>query len=78
MNLARSDISEQKLLCKTRVPHRSLDQEVQCENANAGGHKTAPEYGCGVEGRALLYCEQQAPDRRGECCCDTCQNHTPL
>lgn len=65
-------------LCKRKASHRSLDKEVQCEDADAGGHKAAPEYGCGVERSALLYGEEQAPNWRCECCCDTCQRHTSL
>lgn len=38
--------------------YRCLDQEVQREDADAGGHKAAPKDGCGVERRALFYGEQ--------------------
>lgn len=64
---------------KKSGPYRSLDQEVQCEDADASGDKAAPEDGRGVERGALLYGEQQPPNRSRKRRRHTCQeNSAPL
>ena len=62
---------------KAEATHRSLNKEVQGEDADAGGQKAAPEHGGGVERGSLLYGEQQSSNGGCKCRRHTC-NTGPL
>lgn len=64
--------------CRGGGLHRALDEEVEGEDADAGGQEAAPEDGVAVEARPLLHHEQQPPNGRRKRCRHSCRTHTTV